>query len=435
MSDRLPTHQSRELRDADRRLRGIGSFTHLLWYCAGVDKRLLMQCPSSDQIKYLGIGGTVLITSLIALISGSYTFHVVFRAKHAPSSGDVETDWVTLFISIVFGIIWSLVILNIDRLIVSSTGHDEQDGEVSLKDLKRAFPRIFLGTIIGVSVSTPLELSVMKREIDAQMSRVQQRQVDKYDLEIKKQYQKKEDKLKAQVALLQQRMEDMTLSIQDRKIEIKDEAKARRADPNCKAACQTEVTRLLRSRLSEYRKFKSEQELRSLEFKGNKEILEAELKGIDDRLKREHDVNALIAQNMDGLLMPIRIAHEVGGYLPWLIMFLLLSIELSPIFFKMFMTKSTYDYLKENQHRQILADHGIQCMKDRFVDESIEHVDAIYHLPRSIFTQEMQRQAEERIWNEDLIEAKVREELDTRHLVSDHSAGSDDPQKSTRRDA
>ena len=433
MSDRPPVLQNHQLRDSERRLRGVGSFTRTLWYCAGVDQRLLVQCPSSDQIKYLGIGGTVLITSLIALISGSYTFYVIFRTKHAPSSANLETEWNVLLMSIAFGIIWSLVILNLDRLIVSSTGHDEQDGEISLKDISRAMPRIILGTIIGVSVSTPLELSVMKREIDAQMSRVQQRQLDKYDHAIRKQYQRKETKLNAQIVLLQERMDDIAFHIDDRKVEINAEANKRWSDPNCITACKNEVTRIFRKQLSEHRRFKSEEELKSLNLKREKEGLEAELKEIDDRLKLEHDVNALKAKNMDGLLMRIRIAHEVGGYLPWLIMLLLLSIELSPIFFKMFMTKSTYDYLKENQHQQILADHGIQCMKDRFVDESIEYVEAVYHLPRSIYNQEMRRHVEERRWNEELIEAKVREELESIEAVNDFSVTGHDQHRSTLR--
>ena len=146
-------------------------------------------------------------------------------------------------------------------------------------------------------------------------------------------------------------------------------------------------------------------------MKHEKEGLEGELKVIDQRLEVEHKVNLLTAKNMNGLLMRIQIAHEIGGYLPWLIMMLLLSLELSPIFFKMYMTKSAYDYFKENQHRQALADNGIQCMKDRFVDDHIEQVESYYHLPLSILHQEKQRQIEERRWNSEIIDEDLRKQL------------------------
>ena len=60
-------------------------------------------------------------------------------------------------------------------------------------------------------------------------------------------------------------------------------------------------------------------------------------------------VNQQKAHQMDGLLARIEIAHEEGGAMKWILTLLLLSIELGPIFFKMMISKSTYDYLKERR--------------------------------------------------------------------------------------
>jgi len=413
MSHPIPSQPMSSWREAERQLREVSSFVRLLWYCAGVDQHLLMRCPSSDRIKYMGIGGTVLITTLLAFISGSHTFQIIFGPKYITSIGNVETDWGVSLSALCFGVIWSLIVLNIDRLIVSSTGHDEQDGQISLRDIVHALPRIFLGIMVGLSVSTPLELSIMNREIDAHMSRVQQRQVDQYDLATKAQYQRKEDELKEKVSQLEKSIEDIEFKVYDQKLKIKDEAERQLKNPSCStnAGCLNAVRTMKVTKLKEHQVFKKKMDAQILLMKHEKEGLEGELKVIDQRLEVEHKVNLLTAKNMNGLLMRIQIAHEIGGYLPWLIMMLLLSLELSPIFFKMYMTKSAYDYFKENQHRQALADNGIQCMKDRFVDDHIEQVESYYHLPLSILHQEKQRQIEERRWNSEIIDEDLRKQL------------------------
>ena len=48
-----------------------GAFTRFLWFCAGADGNLLARCPGSDWVKYQGIGGIVLATTVLAFVSAA----------------------------------------------------------------------------------------------------------------------------------------------------------------------------------------------------------------------------------------------------------------------------------------------------------------------------------------------------------------------------
>jgi len=46
-----------------------------------------------------------------------------------------------------------------------------------------------------------------------------------------------------------------------------------------------------------------------------------------------------------------------------------MAIELTPIFFKLMLTKTTYDYLAENRDELIKADYGIEVKYDYYKDK------------------------------------------------------------------
>ena len=75
------------------------------WMCSGADTDLLQESPKSEQIKYAGIGGTVFFTAIMAFVSSAYALYTVFDNVYA---------------SALFGLIWGLLIFNLDRFIVST---------------------------------------------------------------------------------------------------------------------------------------------------------------------------------------------------------------------------------------------------------------------------------------------------------------------------
>jgi hypothetical protein len=77
-----------------------------------------------------------------------------------------------------------------------------------------------------------------------------------------------------------------------------------------------------------------------------------------------------VADNLNGLLERIKISHEVAGF--WITLFitlLFMAIELTPIFFKLMLNKTPYDYLAENRDDLIKAESGIEVRYDYYKDK------------------------------------------------------------------
>lgn len=115
--------------------------------CSGADKNLLENCSQGEKTKYAGIGATVFFTAVMAFIAASYALFTVFNS---------------VFPSIGFGIIWGLLIFNLDRYIVSTI----RKRDSFLSELLQASPRIVLAIIIAIVISKPLEIKIFEKEIN-----------------------------------------------------------------------------------------------------------------------------------------------------------------------------------------------------------------------------------------------------------------------------
>ena len=117
------------------------------WMCSGADTDILKNSSKAEQTKFAGIGGTVFFTAVMAFIAASYALYTVFDS------------YVT---AIVFGLVWGLLIFNLDRFIVSTI--KKQDNK--WKEIWQAAPRIILAIIIAVVISKPLEMKLFEKEIN-----------------------------------------------------------------------------------------------------------------------------------------------------------------------------------------------------------------------------------------------------------------------------
>ncbi|NBN99376.1 MAG: DUF4407 domain-containing protein, partial [Flavobacteriia bacterium] len=82
----------------------------------------MLESPMQDRVKYAGIGGIVFATGLLAAVSGAFAFHTIFGPKGDAVDISALTTMADILGSTVFGLIWGLIIFNLDRFIVSSTG-------------------------------------------------------------------------------------------------------------------------------------------------------------------------------------------------------------------------------------------------------------------------------------------------------------------------
>jgi hypothetical protein len=344
----------------------VSKFTKRLWWCAGADEQLLMQCPMADRVRYAGIGGIVLCTGLLAAVSGGYAFYTIFAPK-----GDAVSDdplaWGWVLLSLFFALVWGAIILNMDRFIVSSTGKGDGKDSISGKELLQALPRIIIAFILGIAISTPLEVRILKTEIDAELQKKQ----DKYLIELNQNTDaQKEMEMKAKkddLAKVEKEQMDIESTFEKRRIEIQDGRKR----------LEDEIAgRIGSGKAGEGPAAKTQREnlnKQEAELEAKIASKAPEIQGLKDRQKRltkeidlidksrdvEYKKNQQMAYQLDGLLERIHISHELSFWIPIIIFLVLFSIEAGPIFFKMMMNKGAYEYLVENNKKRIEAQHGI----------------------------------------------------------------------------
>ena len=147
-------------------------FEKFLWWCSGADPRILAHCPDYDRVKYFGLGGIVFATFVLAFVSSSYAFYIVFEPKQLATAEGV--DGLTAGISLLIGLIWGAIIFNLERFIVSSTGKGDNTDNITGPEFLQALPRLFMGLVISLAISAPLEIRIMKSEIDAELQSRQQ---------------------------------------------------------------------------------------------------------------------------------------------------------------------------------------------------------------------------------------------------------------------
>ncbi|MDD4993228.1 MAG: DUF4407 domain-containing protein [Paludibacter sp.] len=122
--------------------------TTFFWWCSGAEVELLRQLPSETQ-KYVLIGTTVFLTTLLAALSGAYAFISVFQ---------------NTFLGISLGIMWSILIFILDRYTISMVS---KSSSLS-KTLLSSIPSLLITTIITVAISIPLSLKIFEQQIEAE---------------------------------------------------------------------------------------------------------------------------------------------------------------------------------------------------------------------------------------------------------------------------
>lgn len=144
----------KEISNSQQPVEWAGFLNEFLWICAGVNRKMLRQCPS-DYAKYAGTGGTILFTAIMAAISGGYAISFVFQ--DAP-----------LYVPLIFGLIWGLMIFNLDRFMVN-TMYSDGKHTISKAEFWGGFPRIILAIFLGIVISTPLEIRIFQDKIKSQL--------------------------------------------------------------------------------------------------------------------------------------------------------------------------------------------------------------------------------------------------------------------------
>ncbi len=344
-----------------------------LWKCAGGDRYLLERATYSDQIKYMCLGGIVFATGAMAGIAGGYAYYTIFEPRS--SAIDNPVDMGVAITATIFGIIWGLMIFNIDRFIVTSTGKGDGTEEITWLEFKGAIPRILMGAIIAITISKPVEIRMFKTEIDIKLREKQIEQQTAYQLKVDKTYSDRELLLEKEFKNIESKRNEYLVNIKKYDSLYSNEMTEGQGG---RGKGEGPVALSLKGEREKYERL-----LNNFETENKKEI--DELKKRKENLRNEKEIernnNERIANGLDGLLERIKIAHEVAGF--WITLFitlLFMSIELTPVFFKLMLIKSPYDYLAENRDELIKAEKGIEIQYDFYTDkEGVERHLVINH--------------------------------------------------------
>ncbi len=355
-----------------------------LWKAAGGDRYLLEQATYSDQVKYMCLGGIVFATGAMAGLAGGYAFYTIFAPRgSALDTAKEKFDAISSFntheivitiLSIFFGIIWGLIIFNIDRFIVTSTGKGDGTEAITKKEFIGAIPRIIMGMIIAITISKPVEIRMFKTEIDNKLYEKQLELQKDYEIRTRQNFEERFKDLDKDNFGIQSRIDDYL-----KKISIKDSLYNIETSSGQGGRIKGEGPVAIALR-NERDRLKQEMNDFIFNNKGRIDDMDIKRKKLYAELDTALNQNQKISSGLDGLVERIKLADEVsanknedGTYgFPWISLFitlLFMAIELTPVFFKLMLTKTPYDYLAENRDEMIKAENGIEVQYDCYKDK------------------------------------------------------------------
>jgi len=347
--------------------------------CSGADRDLLEGCSEGEQTKYVGIGATVFFTAVMAFLASAYALFTVFDS---------------IFPALIFGFVWSLLIFNLDRFIVSTIKKRDR----FMDEFLQATPRIMLAIIIAIVISKPLEIKIFEKEINT----VLLKEKNEMELANKKQigtYFKSDlDKNKAEIAALKADI-----------VNKEKEVNALYSTYITEAEGTTGTKKLGKGPVYKEKREKHDaslQEFAALKTANEAKIAEKEKAGTQLQVDLDKKVSQTqpIIEGFDGLMARINALNK----LPWLpsffIMLLFLAIETSPIIAKLLAPKGEFDFkqeesetamkatLEQNKYQRELLVKTSASMHDR-VYADISEDKSLYGLQRKNATELLELQS------------------------------------------
>lgn len=298
--------------------------------CSGADKNLLEGCSQGEKTKFVGIGATVFFTAVMAFLASAYALFTVFDSVYP---------------AIAFGLVWSLLIFNLDRFIVSTI---RKRDKLSAEFLQ-ATPRILLAIIIAIVISKPLEIKIFEKEINTVLLKEKNAMALKNKKEVADYFKTDLDKNKAEVDKLK-----LEISTKEKEVNTLYETYISEAEGTA-GTKKLGKGPVFKEKIAKHDLSKKELDTLQKTNLAKIAVLEKENKKLEADLDKKVTQNQPIIDGFDGLMARINALNS----LPWLpsffIMLLFLAIETSPIIAKLLSPKGEYDYKLEDLETALKA--------------------------------------------------------------------------------
>jgi len=328
-----------------------GLINEFLWSFSGANKPLLRQCPN-EYSKYAGMGGTILGTAIMAAFSGGYAIYFVFE---------------DLLIAAIFGLFWGMLILNLDRFIVS-TMYSDGKHTISWMELWSGLPRILMAIFLGIVISTPLEMKLFEERIDIQISEIQQERIKENmsntaQNDILKELIIKRDSINSKLESRYKDIQSQRKALDEEEMGFSRSGKAGRGP-----AYSTKKINLEKSE-KEYAEYKSS-------IQRDLESLDSQIDQLEEKLKdNRSEYESIVKEN--GFCQRYEAFAKIDNNNPelaiviWFIRLLFIIIEVSPVFFRMMIATGSYDELlhakalfiskmAEKESREIIEEYNAE---------------------------------------------------------------------------
>ena len=346
--------------------------------CSGVDQTLIKDCANGEQNKYAGIGATVFFTALMATIASAYALYTVFD---------------NIYTAIFFGIIWGLLIFNLDRFIVSTI----KKRDSKRQEIIQVIPRLLLAMIIAVVISKPLELKIFEKEINQVLLTEKNQMTLDNKTQIAQQYTPEIEKINSEITSLKNEITSKENEVNTLYETYIAEAEGRKG------------TKLL-GKGPVYKEKREKHDATLADLQVLKETNKAKIEAAEAQIVQlnaaynDHVANSQpIIDNFDGLMARV----NALGKLPWLpsffIFLLFLAIETSPIFAKLLSPKGEYDikfledesklktWAEQQEHQRKVALNTDHVINDRVYGD-ISEEEELYAYKKKVARELMKKQ-------------------------------------------
>lgn len=318
--------------------------------CSGADKDILEDCSQGEQTKYVGIGATVFFTAVMAFIACTYALFTVFD---------------NLYTAIIFGLVWALLIFNLDRFIVSTIRKRDKIGS----ELLQATPRIILAVIIAIVISKPLEIKIFEKEINTVLLKEKNAMALQNKNEVANYFKLDVDKNKTEIDKLK-----TEITKKEKEVNTYYETYIAEAE-GTSGTKKLGKGPVFKEKIAKHDLAKKELDSLQKNNLAKIAVLEKTAVSLQKDLDKKITETQPIIDGFDGLMARINALDK----LPWLpsffIMLLFLAIETSPIIAKLLSPKGEYDFKTEDIETALKA----TITQNKYQRELLVRTSAIMH--------------------------------------------------------
>jgi hypothetical protein len=336
--------------------------------CSGADNPLLEGCSEGEQTKYVGIGATVFFTAVMAFIASAYALFTVFD---------------NVIPALLFGLVWSLLIFNLDRFIVSTIRKRNSFSS----ELLQATPRIILAIIIAIVISKPLEIKIFEKEINTVLLKEKNAMAFNNKKEVANYFKSDLDKNKTEIASLK-----TEITNKEKEVNTLYETYIKEAEGTA-GTKKLGKGPVFKEKIAKHDLSKKELDTIRKNNLAKIAALEKGTKTLQTDLDKKVTETQPIIDGFDGLMARINALNKLPWIPSFFIMLLFLAIETSPIIAKLLSPKGEYDFkledletalqatLDQNKYQRELLIKTSATMHDKVYDD-IAQDKKLYDLQR-----------------------------------------------------